>query len=77
MVCGVVDLLLRGKRYLRDLKFFTSPANMQDLVSRHRPSRRRRFHDVVWLWDNICNTALGYIWGNAALGDIWANTALA
>ena len=23
MVCGVVDLLLRGKRYLRDLKFFT------------------------------------------------------
>ena len=23
VVCGVVDLLLRGKRYLRDLKFFT------------------------------------------------------
>ena len=45
-----------------------SPANMQDLVSRHRPSRRRRFHAVVWLWDNICNTALGNIWGNAALG---------
>ena len=45
-----------------------SPANMQDLVSRHRPSRRRRFHVVVWLWDNICNTALGNIWGNAALG---------
>ena len=40
-----------------------SPANMQDLVSRHSPSRRRRFHAVVWLWDNICNTALGNIWG--------------
>ena len=39
-----------------------SRANMQDLVSRHSPSRRRRFHAVVWLWDNVCYTTLGNIW---------------
>ena len=32
MVCGVVDLLLRGKRYLKDLKFFASSDSKSKVV---------------------------------------------
>ena len=47
---------------------------MQDLVSRHRPSRRRRFRAVVWLVTRLWVTfGVTRLWGNIwrLWGNIW------
>ena len=60
VVCGVVDLLLRGKRYLRDLKFFTEPAlfDSQRCKAPMRPNQPSRTTDSFLQTASVLQSSL-------------------